>query len=52
LNGYKNLQTCKPDSVVGYHLSVPQLTLRNQSAYPSRHHLLTIVIGQITMQYN
>jgi hypothetical protein len=31
----KNLQTGKPDSVVGYHLSVPPFTQRNQSAYPS-----------------
>jgi hypothetical protein len=31
----KKLQTCKPDSVEGYHLSVPKVTCRNQSAYPS-----------------
>jgi hypothetical protein len=30
----KKLQADKPDSVVGYHLSVPQITLRDQSAYP------------------
>jgi hypothetical protein len=42
--GIKNLQTYKPDSVGGYHLSVPQLALRNQSAYPSSR-LLRIRAG-------
>ena len=28
----------KPDSVQGYHLSVPFVTKRNQAAYPSRPH--------------
>jgi len=32
--GYKKLQAGKPDSVVGYHLSVPIITYRDQSAYP------------------
>jgi len=30
----KKLQAGKPDSVVDYHLSVPKVTNRNQSAYP------------------
>lgn len=36
LTGFFNslLQTNKPDSVRGYHLSVPKITLRNQAAYP------------------
>ena len=33
--GVKKLQAYKPDSVVGYHLSVPTVTCRDQSAYPS-----------------
>lgn len=36
---FYKLQTCKPDSVLsfdnGHHLSVPEITFRNQSAYPS-----------------
>lgn len=32
--GYKKLQAGKPDSVVGYHLSAPIITYRDQSAYP------------------
>jgi hypothetical protein len=28
------LQACKPDSVEGYHLSVPEVTYRAQAAYP------------------
>lgn len=28
------LRACKPDPVVGYHLSVPPIAQRNQSAYP------------------
>lgn len=30
----KKLQACKPDPVVGYHLSVAIITYRDQSAYP------------------
>ena len=30
----KKLQAGKPDSVVGYHLSVPAVTCRTQAAYP------------------
>ena len=30
----KKLQAGKPDSVVGYHLSAPMVTHRDQSAYP------------------
>ena len=33
---FKKLQAGKPDSVAGYHLSVPKVTYRDQSAYPSR----------------
>jgi len=32
--GKKKLQADKPDSVVGYHLSVPVITCRDRSAYP------------------
>jgi hypothetical protein len=32
------LQACKPDSVVGYHLSVPEVTFRAQAAYPPMVH--------------
>jgi hypothetical protein len=32
--GYKKLQAGKPDSVVGYHLSVLTITCQHQSAYP------------------
>jgi len=31
---YKKLQAGKPDSVVGYHLSVLIITYQHQSAYP------------------
>ena len=30
----KKLQACKPDPVVGYHLSVAIITYHDQSAYP------------------
>lgn len=32
--GIKKATSHKPDSVVGYHLSVPKVADRNQAAYP------------------
>ncbi len=43
----KILQACKPDSVVGYHLSVQSITAKTQSAYPLSHCIAANMSGSL-----